>query len=273
MLTRRGIVKIEAMKSRDYWNSNLDTDNLSRDGGSAHDNLERSLAFADTPEFEWLRGRLDDLRGHCLVDLGGGVGMHALIWARGGARVVVADLALERMKALRRLARREGLADRVDFVVGGAEALPFAAESVGAVFTKSVLIHTDLPRTSREIHRVLRAGGQGLFIEPLSLNPLIRFYRRWFGPKIWRSITRYFDRDCIEELRAPFGRLRWKPFYLLSAGSFIWQYKSKNLSRFRRSLRFWMRWDRRLARRWPRLESWSWFAAIEVRKETSKTGD
>jgi SAM-dependent methyltransferase len=254
------------MKPQDYWNTNLDTDNRSRNGGAAHTDLAAPLAFARTPEFEWLQHRAGDLEGRLLVELGGGVGMHALLWAQAGARVVVVDLALERLKTLRHLAEQAGLADRILFVTGRAEALPLRGDSVHALFCKSVLIHTDLARAAEEIHRVLTPGGCGLFIEPLNRNPLIRLYRRLFAPKIWRSITTYFDAWSLVQLRKPFGRLAWKPFYLLAAGSFFWQYGRKNLDRFRKSLPFWMRADRFLLSRWPRLEHWCWFASIEVRK-------
>ncbi|GAG29658.1 unnamed protein product, partial [marine sediment metagenome] len=133
--------------------------------------------------------------------------------------------------------------------------------------TKSVLIHTDLAAAAAEIHRVLQSDGQGVFIEPLTGNPIIRLYRRVAAPRVWRSITRYFDTRALDELRRPFGRLRRKPFYIVSAGSFFWQYGWRNLARFQRSLRRWRRVDAWLTRRWPRLESWAWFAAIEVRKD------
>jgi SAM-dependent methyltransferase len=255
------------MDSRSYWNANLDTDNRSRRGGAENVRLDEALAFARTPEFEWLLERFGNAEGRIVIDLGGGVGMHALLWARAGARVVVVDLALERMKSLREVARRAGLAERISFVVGRGEFLPLSAETADAVFTKSVLIHTDLPIAAQEIRRALRPGGQGLFIEPLVGNPIIQLYRIVLAPRIWRSITRYFDRRSLDTLRRPFGRLRWKPFYLLSAWSFFWQYGWKRPDRFGRSLRRWRRFDRRLLRRWPRLDTSCWFAAIEVRRE------
>ena len=259
------------MKARDYWNANLDTDNLSRRSGAAHPDIGQAAAFASTPEFEWLRGRLRLQRAGAaepglLIDIGGGVGMHAILWAREGMQVVVVDPATDRLKALRELARQAGVADSILFVAGCAESLPVRDGSADACFTKAVLIHTDLSVAARDIHRVLRPGGQGLFIEPLNRNPLIRLYRSWFAPRIWRSITRYFDQSAIDELRAPFERLRWKPFYLVSAGSFVWQYGLKRPAFFRRSLRRWMRLDAWLLRKFEGLELWCWFAAMEVRK-------
>jgi ubiquinone/menaquinone biosynthesis C-methylase UbiE len=254
------------MISKEYWNRNLDTDNLSRPGGATHAFLEESFAFARTPEFEWLRERLGNIQGMRMVELGGGIGMHALIWAREGARVLVVDIALERMKALRTLAARAGLGDRILFVVGQAEAIPLRDNTADLAFTKSVLIHTEIPRAARDIHRILKPGGRGAFIEPMRRNPIIRVYRRLCGPAIWMKITRYFDEQCFKELREPFDLFFWKPFYLLSAGSFFWQYGYRSLRRFQRSLPFWQRMDAKLTQWWPFLERWHWCAAIEVRK-------
>ena len=255
-----------SVTSRTYWNRNLDTDNLSRSGADPFERLDEAIAFASTPEFEWLRRQVGDVSGRRLVDLGGGMGVHGLIWARSGARVVVADAALERMRVMRRLAERAGLGERVACVAARAEAMPFAANCADVIFTKSVLIHTDLPRAAGEIHRVLKRGGRGAFIEPLDRNPIIRLYRRFFAPRVWKSITRYFDAEAMAELRRPFGRLRWKPFYLLSAGSFFWQYGWRSLPRFRRSLRRWRRAEVPVLRRFPALERWSWFASMVVTK-------
>ena len=115
--------------------------------------------------------------------------------------------------------------------------------------------------------RILQVGGSGAFIEPLNGNPLMRFYRRWFAPSIWRSITRYFDQEAIDELRQPFGSLCWKKFYLLSAGSFFWQYSRKDIQRLQKSLKRWMRLDKRCFKKWSGLEKYCWFVSMHVRKK------
>lgn len=254
---------------KDYWNQNLDTDNLSRERVNA--SLEEQLAFARTPEFLWLQERMTDLSGKTLVELGGGLGMHTLLWARAGARVIVLDMAVERLKKMAQIAEEAGLRDRIVLIAGEAERLPLPAECVDAFFTKSVLIHTHLSEAAREIHRALRPGGKVGFIEPLNRNPLIRLYRRTFAPAIWRSITTYFDDASLATLAARFGMLQTRPFYLCSAWSFFWQYGLRRLGTFRRSLRCWMRLDRWLMRRFPRLKSWCWFTVIYTEK--TKSGD
>lgn len=253
------------MRAREYWNANLDTDNLSGDPARSSGNLEEALAFADSPDFRWARKRLGNARGRTIVDLGGGVGMHGILWARAGATVVVVDPAERRLAALRKIARRAGVVANMRFLVGGGEALPLAARSVDAVFTKSVLIHTDLAQAAVEMRRVLKPDGRGLFIEPLCRNPLIRLYRAILAPKQWRDITRYFDRKALAELGKPFGGYRLRPMYLCAAGAFFFQYGLRSLGLWRRAMRLAMRIDRALMRLAPALRAWCWFACIEVR--------
>ncbi len=255
------------MNSRDYWNENLDTDNLSRKDGSRHVQLSESLAFADTPEFQWLVHRAGNVEGKTLIDIGGGIGLQSILWARLGANVIVIDMAEQRLGELRHVAREAEVENKIRLLAGKAEKIPLGNASVDIAFTKSVLIHTDLPRAAKEIHRVLKPGGQGLFIEPTTGNPLIRLYRRFLAPRIWRSITRYFDDESRRELREPFGGVMYcKYFYLLSAWSFFWQYARRNIARFNLSLRRWIRYDRKIMRKYPKLERWCWFVSMEVRK-------
>ncbi len=253
--------------TREYWNQNLDTDNLSRQGDGAALDLDEAIRFARTPEFEWLRDQAACLDGKTLLDIGGGLGMQMIIWAREGARVIVADMAEARLQAAREIIRQAEVEDRVQLLAAKAEELPLPDAAVDFVFTKSVLIHTDLPRAAREMYRVLKPGGRGLFIEPLNRNPIIGLYRRLFAPKIWRTITRYFDAKAIGELAEPFDDCRVEKFYLLAAGSFFWQYGLKRCAHFEKSIRFWCTVDRGLMRLLPFLRGWCWFASIRLDKK------
>ncbi len=211
--------------------------------------------------------RAPNVEGKTLIDIGGGIGLQSILWAQHGANVIVIDMAEKRLSQLRRVARQAGVGGKIRLLAGQAEKIPLDDASVDIAFTKSVLIHTDLPRAAREIHRVLKPGGRGLFIEPTTGNPLIRLYRRFLAPRIWRSITRYFDDDSRRELREPFGGVMYcKYFYLLSAWSFFWQYGRRDIGRFNLSLRRWMRYDRKLIRKYRRLERWCWFVSMEVQK-------
>ena len=68
-----------------------------------------------------------------------------------------------------------------DFRNMDAHDLQFADGSFDMVFGVGILHHLEFARAMREIHRVLRAGGKILFVEPLRHNPLARLVR-WMTP-------------------------------------------------------------------------------------------
>ena len=64
------------------------------------------------------------------------------------------------------------------FHVGDAHALPFAEASFDLVVGRAILHHLDWAVAIEEVRRVLRPGGQAIFIEPLGDNPAARLLRR-----------------------------------------------------------------------------------------------
>ena len=79
---------------------------------------------------------------------------------RKGLRVVALDQSEEMLRAGGAVNLLAGLTDRVIPVLGGAEQLPFADETFGAVTLTYLLRYVDDPEgTVRELVRVLRPGG------------------------------------------------------------------------------------------------------------------
>jgi tellurite methyltransferase len=98
--------------------------------------------------------------GARVLDLGSGVGRHALALARDGFAVTALDAAPEGNAALRAAAMAEGLA--VETVEGRMTDLPFADGAFDHVLSWNVIYHgdEDVVRASiHEIARVLRPGG------------------------------------------------------------------------------------------------------------------
>lgn len=46
------------------------------------------------------------------------------------------------------------------------------------IYGKAILHHLNMERALKEIRRVLRHGGKGIFIEPMGMNPMINIYRK-----------------------------------------------------------------------------------------------
>ncbi|MEY2421911.1 MAG: hypothetical protein QOI95_1978 [Acidimicrobiaceae bacterium] len=95
-----------------------------------------------------------------VVDVGAGIGRHALAYARAGFDVVAIDASQTGLDELQRLAEAERLT--IDRHVAPFTALPIEDESVDHVLAWNVLYHGDreIVRSAfQECRRVLRTGG------------------------------------------------------------------------------------------------------------------
>jgi len=97
--------------------------------------------------------------GQSLLEVGCGMGTDLLQFARGGAKVTGVDLTPRSIETSRRHLALYG--HRGEFAVADCEQLPFTDESFEVVYSNGVLHHTpDTAAAVREVHRVLRPGGQ-----------------------------------------------------------------------------------------------------------------
>jgi ubiquinone/menaquinone biosynthesis C-methylase UbiE len=96
--------------------------------------------------------RFADTRGQDVLEVGVGLGVDFVRFARAGARAVGIDLTQAAVDSTRRLVELEGLQATV--MVGDAEQLPFLSDSFDVVYSWGVLHHT--PNTQRSIDEVLR---------------------------------------------------------------------------------------------------------------------
>jgi len=101
----------------------------------------------------------NEFAGKRLLEVGCGMGTDLLQFARGGARVTGVDLTPRSIEISR---RHLSLYDEPgEFTIADCETLPFADESFDVAYSNGVLHHTpDTAGAVREIHRVLRPGGQ-----------------------------------------------------------------------------------------------------------------
>jgi ubiquinone/menaquinone biosynthesis C-methylase UbiE len=126
---------------------------------------------------------LDWYRTHCrgkvVLDYCCGNGEDSIEIARAGAaRVVGIDISEVSVENCRRLAEREGVADRCEFVVADAEDTGFPDRSFDVINEYGALHHLDLGKAMTELARILRPDGKVICDETLGHNPVIAAYRR-----------------------------------------------------------------------------------------------
>jgi ubiquinone/menaquinone biosynthesis C-methylase UbiE len=259
-------------KNRAHWSQTLDPQNLAE--GAAPLDLETQLELAATADVERALAVLEPLRGRRVLDLGGGLGLQAVLLARRGARVIVADLSAARLREARRVAAHFAVEHRIWFVCCAAEEIPFRDGSLHRQITKSVLIHTDLPVAAAELERTLAPGGRACFIEPLSANPFVWLYRRISAPRIWQEITRYFNHERVTTLAKPFrksgARVRAEQLYFLGFLATPFNYSLHRPRVYRAAEKLLLLIDRMLYTLFPFLRRLAWFCLIIIRKRTDR---
>jgi len=103
-------------------------------------------------------------RGRELLEVGCGIGTDLVRFARGGAIVTGVDLSTTAIDLARKNFDWSG-ATAKELRTANAEALPYADASFDVVYGHGVLQYTaDASRVVRECHRVLRPGGEAIFM-------------------------------------------------------------------------------------------------------------
>ena len=134
-------------------------------------------------------------------------GEHGVVLARGGADVTAVDLVPELVRLARRRAEVNGVADKLTARVMSVHALELPSDSFDIVFGRASLHHLDLELARREIFRVLRPGGWGIFSEPVSLSPWLSALRARVpvAPDRESPDERPLDEADLARFTAPFA--------------------------------------------------------------------
>jgi len=162
-----------------------------------------------------LIGRLDQERELHLLDVATGTGDLAIAAALSTKAVITAtDIAEKMMEVGRRKADKLGLNGRIIFQKANAEKLPFPDNTFDALMVGfGVRNFLHFGQGMRELHRVLKPGGQLLVLEfSMPANPMLsKLFRLYFGtilPKVGKLISRHPDAynylpESVKEF--PFG--------------------------------------------------------------------
>lgn len=126
-----------------------------------YERLGAVLSFGQDPRWRrFLVSRVKAIPGAWVLDAASGTGLVARELAQRNVRVVGLDQSEVMVRRAVTAVREAQLADRVAFVLGQAERLPFPAETFDAVTFTYLLRYVDEPQaTLAELARVLRPGG------------------------------------------------------------------------------------------------------------------
>jgi ubiquinone/menaquinone biosynthesis C-methylase UbiE len=217
----------------------------------------------DTPfPLEFAYALLGDVRGRTVLDFGCGSGENSLLLARRGARVIGVDISASLIERAERRLQLNGVAGGAKFVVGSAHDLPVVSGSVDVVFGIAILHHLDLAATSKEIHRVLKPGGSGIFQEPVRDSRLVRAVRKcipYHAPDI-SPFERPLTSPELRQFSSRFTSSTIRAFSLPFVNA------AQAIAPLRRFLMPAYRYDRKLLARMPALTVFSGIRVFKVTK-------
>ncbi|MBE0410330.1 MAG: class I SAM-dependent methyltransferase [Anaerolineales bacterium] len=149
---------------RKYWNENLhDIAITSFLPGSAE--FFKELGSYRYKKLNYLVDLLDfeSYRGKYLLEIGCGVGIDLVRFARAGAKVVGVDISEKAIGLAQKYFSLENL--QVDLHVMNGEALEFTNNTFDVVYVHGVLPYTTHPeKMISEVYRVLKPGGEAILM-------------------------------------------------------------------------------------------------------------
>jgi ubiquinone/menaquinone biosynthesis C-methylase UbiE len=150
---------------RDYWNRRI------HDREMTEQPVGTKAFFEDLDDYRFDKlhylPRLVDFssfKGKRLLEVGCGIGTDLVRFARGGARVTGVDLSQTAIDLAGKNFEVNGVAAD-ELRVANGEALPYPDATFDVVYGHGVIQYTaNAPQLVREMHRVLKPGGTGIFM-------------------------------------------------------------------------------------------------------------
>jgi ubiquinone/menaquinone biosynthesis C-methylase UbiE len=144
---------------------------------------ERFLIDKDNinPQLKDILNEIGDVKGKKVLEYGSGRGEFSVYLSKLGADVVGIDIGENLVKLARVIAEVNDV--KCTFIVHNIESLPFDEEQFDFVVGRKVLHHLSkkgLSKALEEAHRVLKANGKAVFIEPVENSKVFDFLQNLF---------------------------------------------------------------------------------------------
>jgi 2-polyprenyl-3-methyl-5-hydroxy-6-metoxy-1,4-benzoquinol methylase len=120
---------------------------------------------------------MGDIAGKQLLDFGCGLGEEAIYLAKLGAKVTAIDISEVGIASLRKRAEYNNVDVRALQMRG--DPTSFAAGSFDVVHGLGILHHLGIEAGLAEVHRVLKPGGIGVFLEPMGDSEIVEAIKTW----------------------------------------------------------------------------------------------
>lgn len=172
-------------------------------------------------ENQYIVSQISAFKSKHILDLGCGIGDASIYLALKGAKVTSIDISPQMIRLVNRSAKYYQITKRLQASVMPAEKLTIKNKQFDYIYGNGVLHHIDFLKAAKEIKRVLKKGGKGFFIEPLSYNPLIEVYRK-IAVKVRTKDEKPLSLQDINQFGSYFSKFSHKEFHLTTLLIFCW---------------------------------------------------
>jgi ubiquinone/menaquinone biosynthesis C-methylase UbiE len=117
--------------------------------------------------------KMGDLKGKYLLDYGCGMGEEAIYFAKLGATVTAIDISPVGIDITKKRAIYNGLSGQINAYVGDVTKTVLPSDSFDIVHGIGILHHVGIKEGLYEVKRLLKKGGIGVFLEPMSNSKFI----------------------------------------------------------------------------------------------------
>jgi ubiquinone/menaquinone biosynthesis C-methylase UbiE len=147
------------------------------------------------------------------------------------------------------------------FFVMDAMNTSFGDKTFDIIHGNAILHHLDLEKSITEIRRIIKDNGVGVFIEPLSTNPIIEFYRK-LTPNLRTPDEQPFRRQELKIINKYFKNIKIKYFGCLTLLGVILRKRKC----FNKVLDLLYKLDEIILSNKSPLKFLAWICVIEIRK-------
>jgi SAM-dependent methyltransferase len=173
-------------------------------------------------ENRFILGRMGNLKGKRLLDIGAGLGESSVYFALQGAHVTMTDISPGMVQTGRELARKYGV--EIEGIVSQAEDLGVPDETYDFVYIANTIHHVQARNALfQRIHRALKPGGRFFSYDPVAYNPAINVYRR-MATEVRTEDESPLTRKDLELARKYFPGVQHREFWISTLLLFVKYY-------------------------------------------------
>jgi len=197
-------------KFHDHWAGTVDIDKIV---------VSEMFESLTSLENRFILGKMGDLRGKRLLDIGCGYGESSVYFALKGAEVSATDLSPKMLEQAAALAKRHRTS--VKFIASSAEDLSVPDDHFDFIYSANTLHHVfDRDRFLEVIRRALKPGAFFFFWDPLAYNPAINVYRR-MATEVRTKDEAPITYSELRRVARSFPQVRHQEFWILGLALFL----------------------------------------------------